>query len=339
MNTIALDAMGGDIGVSATIPAALDAIHRYSDLQLVLVGDERQITQQLEVHGAADQDHLSVCHASQSVAMDEPPIQALRLKKDSSIRVSVDLVKSGGAQACVSAGNTGALMATAKYVLKTLPGIDRPAICGRIPTIAGYTYMLDLGANLNSSAEQLYQFAVMGSVLASAAAQHTQPRVGLLNVGQEDIKGNDQVKGAAKLMGSSKLNYVGFIEGNDIFSGDVDVVVCDGFTGNIALKTMEGTAKIIAHFLREEFSRNWITKASALCAMPVLNALRSRIDPRKHNGASFLGLGGIVVKSHGSSDQIALFHAIEVARMEIIEKIPQCIDAQLENLLSIQQTA
>ena len=339
MITVALDAMGGDIGVSATVPAAVDAVRGHDDLSLILVGDEALVRAELERLGAGKDSRLSVRHTTQTVGMDEPPAQALRMKKDSSMRVCVNLVKTGEAGACVSAGNTGALMATAKYVLKTLPGIDRPAICARIPAINGHTYMLDLGANVDCSADQLYQFAVMGSVLVAAAEHRPRPKVGLLNVGQEDIKGNDQVKGAAKLLEASGLNYIGFVEGNDVFLSEVDVVVCDGFAGNVALKTMEGASKTIAHFLREEFSRNLLTRISAACAMPVLHALRRRIDPRKYNGASSLGLGGIVVKSHGSSDSVALRNAIDVARLEVEEAIPQRIDTQLESLLSTRHTA
>ncbi len=339
MIRIAFDAMGGDIGIPATVPAACASARAHPDLELVLVGDEAQLQSAVHEQCGGVQERLRIVHASQTVGMDELPTQALRMKKDSSMRVCVDLVKRGEADACVSAGNTGALMATAKFVLKTLPGIDRPAICARIPAVSGHTYMLDLGANLNCSAEQLYQFAVMGSVLVEAADHKPRPRVGLLNVGQEDIKGNDQVKGAAKLIANSDLNYIGFVEGTDIFLGDVDVVVCDGFAGNVALKSMEGTSKTIAHFLREAFSRNLLTKASAALAMPVLKDLQRRIDPRKYNGASFLGLTGIVVKSHGSSDAAALSNALEVAYVEVQEGIPQRIDSHLEALLAGQRTA
>lgn len=339
MITIALDAMGGDIGPSVTVPAAVETVARHDDLVLILVGDEQALRAELAQVGATEGERLRILHTTQTVGMDEPPAQALRGKKDSSMRVAINLVKDGGAQACVSAGNTGALMATAKYVLKTLPGIDRPAICTTIPAVKGHTYVLDLGANVDCSAEQLYQFAVMGSVLVGAVDNRPRPRVGLLNIGQEDIKGNDQVRGAAQLIEASDLNYIGFVEGTDIFLGDVDVVVCDGFAGNVALKTMEGASKTIAHFLREEFHRSWLTRLSGLFAMPVLNALKRRIDPRKYNGASFLGLGGIVVKSHGSSDAVALQTAIEVARLEVEKAVPARIDSQLESLLSRRATA
>lgn len=337
--TIALDAMGGDIGSSVTVPAAVQSVREHDDLNLILVGDQQVLSAELLRYHAKENERLRVVHTTQTVGMDEPPAQALRGKKDSSMRVGINLVKDGTAQACVSAGNTGALMATAKYVLKTLPGIDRPAICTTIPAIKGNTYVLDLGANVDCSAEQLYQFAVMGSVLVSAVDNKKKPRVGLLNIGQEDIKGNDQVRGASQLLEASDLNYIGFVEGTDIFLGDVDVVVCDGFAGNVALKTMEGTSKTIAHFLREEFERNWLTRLSAIFASPVLRALKQRIDPRKYNGASFLGLGGIVVKSHGSSDDVALRTAIEVARLEVEKGVPARIDSQLESLLTRRATA
>ncbi|WP_455380913.1 phosphate acyltransferase PlsX [Acidihalobacter prosperus] len=337
--TIALDAMGGDIGPSVTVPAAVQSISEHDDLNLILVGDQQVISAELSRHHTKENERLKVVHTTQTVGMDEPPAQALRSKKDSSMRVGINLVKDKTAQACVSAGNTGALMATAKYVLKTLPGIDRPAICTTIPAIKGNTYVLDLGANVDCSAEQLYQFAVMGSVLVSAVDNKRKPRVGLLNIGQEDIKGNDQVRGASQLLEASDLNYIGFVEGTDIFLGDVDVVVCDGFAGNVALKTMEGTSKTIAHFLREEFGRNWLTRLSAIFASPVLKALKQRIDPKKYNGASFLGLGGIVVKSHGSSDDVALRTAIEVARLEVEKGVPARIDSQLETLLTRRATA
>lgn len=337
--TIALDAMGGDIGPSVTVPAAIESISEHTDLAIILVGDKDAIQDELSRLGANQNERLQVLHTTQTVGMDEPPAQALRGKKDSSMRVSINLVKEGKAQACVSAGNTGAMMATAKYVLKTLSGIDRPAICTTIPAVKGHTYALDLGANVDCSAEQLYQFAMMGSVLVSAVDNLKRPRVGLLNIGQEDIKGNEQVRGAAKLLEASDLNYIGFVEGTDIFLGEVDVVVCDGFAGNVALKTMEGTSKTIAHFLREEFERNWLTRIAAVCAAPVLRALKGRIDPRKYNGASFLGLGGIVVKSHGSSDDFALCTAIEVARLEVEKGVPARIDHHLERLLARRVSA
>ncbi len=337
--TIALDAMSGDHGADTVVPAAINILKRRPDLQLILVGDQAYLEAQLASAGhAASDNRLRIHHAAEVVGMDESPSRALRLKKDSSMRVAIDLVKAGQAQACVSAGNTGALMATARYVLKTLPGIDRPAISSAIPSIQGFTQVLDLGANVDCSAEHLFQFAVMGSVLASAVHGLEQPRVGLLNIGEEEIKGNDQVKEAARLLAGSSLNYIGFVEGNDIFKGGVDVVVCDGFVGNVALKTTEGVAKMVSHYMREAFSRNLLTKLAGIIAMPVLKAFRNRIDPRRYNGASFLGLRGIVIKSHGGADAFAFENAIEVAVLEVQKGVPDRIDHLLEDLLIERQT-
>jgi glycerol-3-phosphate acyltransferase PlsX len=266
--------------------------------------------------------------------MDEPPAQALRLKKDSSMRVALNLVQANTAQACVSAGNTGALMATARFVLKTLAGIDRPAIITGIPSLNGHTHVLDLGANVDCKAEQLFQFAVMGSVLASAVDELENPRVGLLNVGQEAIKGNDQVKEADRLLRNSLLNYVGYVEGDAIYCGDVDVVVCDGFVGNISLKASEGVAKMVSQLVRQEFGRNPVARLSGLAARPVLRAFHNRIDPRRYNGASLVGLQGIVIKSHGGADAFSFEHAIQIARLEARKSLPQRIDKQLERLLT-----
>ncbi|MFA7388240.1 MAG: phosphate acyltransferase PlsX, partial [Thiohalobacteraceae bacterium] len=278
-------------------------------------------------------------HAAEVVGMDESPSRALRFKKDSSMRVAIDLVKDGRAQACVSAGNTGALMATARYVLKTLPGIDRPAISSEIPSIQGYTQVLDLGANVDCSAEHLFQFAVMGSVLANAVHGLDAPRVGLLNIGEEEIKGNEQVREAAALLTGSSLNYIGFVEGNDVYTGGVDVVVCDGFVGNVALKTSEGVAKMIGHFMREEFSRTLLTRLIGALAMPVLKAFRNRIDPRSYNGATLLGLRGIVIKSHGGADAVAFENAINVAVLEVRKAVPDRIAHLLEAGLTDRREA
>ncbi|MDV3239097.1 MAG: phosphate acyltransferase PlsX [Gammaproteobacteria bacterium] len=333
--TIALDAMGGDQGADTVVPAALNTLERRPDLRLILVGDQETLRQRLHQAGYRDgSDRLHIHHASEVVGMDESPSRALRLKKDSSMRVAIDLVKGGAAQACVSAGNTGALMATARYVLKTLPGIDRPAISTSIPSIEGHTLVLDLGANVDCSAEHLFQFAVMGSVLANAVHGLERPRVGLLNIGEEEIKGNDQVKEAARLLAESSLNYIGFVEGDDVYKGGVDVVVCDGFVGNVALKTSEGVAKMIGHFMREEFRRNLLTRLAGLIAMPVLRAFRRRIDPRRYNGASLLGLRGIVIKSHGGADALAFENAIDVAALEVQKAVPDRIDHLLEAVLT-----
>ncbi|MGI9304394.1 MAG: phosphate acyltransferase PlsX [Gammaproteobacteria bacterium] len=332
--TIALDAMGGDHGAEVIVPAALAALERYDDIALVLVGDFDRLNAHLNATNKARSVRLQVAHASETVDMDEPPAQALRMKKDSSMRVAIDQVRKGKADACVSAGNTGALMAIARFVLKTLPGIDRPAICTAIPSIRGHTHMLDLGANVDCKAEHLFQFAVMGSVLVSAVDDVAEPRVGLLNVGQEAIKGNDQVREAGRLLEGSSLNYIGHVEGDDIYCGDVDVVVCDGFVGNVALKTSEGVAQMVSHYASQEFRRNLITRLGGLFAMPVLKAFRRRIDPRQYNGASLLGLQGIVIKSHGGADEVAFENAIRIARVEAKLGVPQRIDKRLEQMLA-----
>jgi len=332
--TLALDAMGGDHAPGIVLDAAVEALSRHPQLHLILVGQESLLREELARRGAASNERLHVHHAREQVAMDESPALALRGKKDSSMRVAIDLVRDGKAQACVSAGNTGALMATAKFVLKTLPGIDRPAICTMIPTTTGHTHMLDLGANVECSAEHLFQFAVMGSVLTSAVDGNPNPRVGLLNVGAEAIKGNDTVKAAARLLESSPINYIGYIEGDDIFKGTADVVVCDGFVGNVALKASEGVAKMISGHLRETFGRNLLTRLAALVSLPVLRSLKKRFDPRRYNGASLLGLQGIVIKSHGGADAYAFGHAIDTAVHEVEQAVPSRIDSQLESLLA-----
>lgn len=331
---IALDAMGGDHGLSVVVPAALEALKQHSDIELILVGDQAQIEALLQQQGAKLPARLQIKHASQVVQMDEAPASALKKKKDSSMRVAINLVKSAEADAVVSAGNTGALMATARFVLRTLPGIDRPAICTAIPSIDGHTHMLDLGANVDSQAEHLQQFALMGNELVKAIDDNVNPRVGLLNIGQEAIKGNEQVKAANQLLENSPLNYIGYVEGDDIYHGAVDVIVCDGFVGNVALKTSEGLAKMVSSQLKNEYARNPFTKLAALVSLPVLKSFRRKFDPRRYNGASLLGLQGIVVKSHGGADSLAYANAIGIARTEIIKKVPQRIHKQLENLFA-----
>jgi glycerol-3-phosphate acyltransferase PlsX len=327
--------MGGDHGPDAVVPAAIRVLRKRDDIELILVGDQQVLADRLRsISRNSFSDRLEVRHTSQVVGMDELPSHALRTKKDSSMRVSIDLVKAGVADACVSAGNTGALMATARYVLKTLPGIDRPAILTALPSIEGRTLVLDLGANVDSSAEHLFQFAVMGSVLAKAVDGIEAPRVGLLNIGEEEIKGNDQVKQAAQLLADCPLNYIGFVEGDNIYTGGVDVVVCDGFIGNVALKSSEGVARMISHFMRQEFTRNVFTKLAGLAALPILKAFKRRIDPRRYNGASLLGLRGIVIKSHGGADALAFANAIEVAALEVRKAVPAHINRQLEELLT-----
>jgi len=329
--TIALDAMGGDHGPSVTVPAAVTMLAKHEYLKLILVG-RREVLEPLVARHRRHGDRLSVHHASEEVTMDELPSQALRGKKDSSMRVAINLVKSGEAHACVSAGNTGALMATARFVLKTVNGIDRPAICALIPSHGGHTHMLDLGANADCTPEQLFQFGVMGAALASAVYNIQVPRVGLLNIGEEEIKGNEKVKEAARLLTASHINYIGFVEGNDIFSRDVDVVVTDGFVGNVSLKTMEGLAKMISQIIREEFKRTAFTRFLAFTALPVLHAIRRRLDPRNYNGASLLGLRGIVIKSHGSADARAFGYALGRALDEVSNEVPQRIAKRMAQL-------
>ena len=265
------------------------------------------------------------------------PSHAMRNKKDSSMRVALNLVKDGAADACVSAGNTGALMATGRFVLKMISGVDRPAIVVTLPTINGHVHVLDMGANVDTSAENLFEFAVMGSVLTSAIDNIEKPSVGLLNIGEEEIKGNERVKEAARLLDQSNLNYIGYVEGDDIYKGTCDVIVCDGFVGNVALKTTEGLAKLIRHYMTTEFKRNVFTMLAGMIAMPVLKAFRKRIDPRRYNGASLLGLKGIVIKSHGGADKLAFACAINEAKLEVKKNVPQKIRQQLENFLSERQ--
>ena len=332
--TIALDAMGGDHGAEVVVPAAVRASQVHDGLRLILVGDEEIIGQQLRAAGAeADGERLRVQHASQVVEMDDLPSQALRGKKDSSMRVAINLVKQGEADACVSAGNTGALMAIGRFVLKTISGIDRPAICSALPTINSCTYVLDLGANVDVSADNLFEFAVMGSVLASAITGKAQPAVGLLNIGAEEIKGNEKVKEAARMLADSSLNYIGFVEGDDIYQDRADVIVCDGFNGNVALKASEGIAKMISQKLRAAFMESWWTRLCGLAAYPVLMRFRRTIDPRRYNGASLLGLQGIVVKSHGGADKLAFKTAIDHAILEVRNDVPERIAKQLETTL------
>lgn len=321
--------MGGDHGPAVTVPAALAALRSQSDLNLVLVGQRAILEKELVRHAGAEGSRLRIEEASQVVGMDEPPAQALRGKKDSSMRVAINLVKSGDAQAVVSAGNTGALMATARFVLKTLPGIDRPAIITAFPTVHGHVHILDLGANVDSTPDQLFQFGIMGSLLVGAVERKEKPLVALLNVGVEDIKGNEVVKQADDLFRASDLNYHGYVEGDEIFLGKVDVIVCDGFVGNVALKSSEGLARMISQFMKEEFTRNVFAKLAALVALPVLNALRRRLDPRQYNGASLVGLNGIVIKSHGGTDAIGFEYAIRVAAVEVQNQLSQLIGERL----------
>ena len=308
--------------------AAHQLLRKYPQLHLVIVGDHDELSGHI-TRIVGNEQRLAVEHASEVVDMSESAVDALRKKKDSSMRVAINLVKEGRAQACVSAGNTGALMATAKYVLKMLPGIDRPAIITELPAKGGSLHMLDLGANTLCSAEHLFQFAVMGSIVTADITGIKNPRVALLNIGAEDTKGHDTVKDAATMLNASSLNYVGFIEGSELFSGKADVVVTDGFTGNVALKTMEGTVGLAWHYLKREFSRNWLSKLQAVLARAVLKNLAVEMDPRNYNGATLVGLNGIVIKSHGGADSYAFQHAIETAIVEVENQVPE----QIGNLL------
>lgn len=338
--TIAVDAMGGDHGPSVIIPACLQVLEKHPTLHLILVGQESQLQETLAAYSNSAASRVILHNATQSVAMDESPAQALRTKKDSSMRVAVNLVKSGQANACVSAGNTGALMATARFVLKTLPGIDRPAIVSNFPTMQNKKLrMLDLGANVDSKPEHLFQFAVMGSVLATAVDSLNAPKVYLLNIGHEDIKGNELVKQTAQLLSSySGIHYAGYIEGNQLFLGEADVVVCDGFVGNVTLKTTEGVAGFIKHILQESFSRNFLTKLIALISLPILRWVNKRIDPDRYNGATLVGLKGIVIKSHGGAKVRAFSNAIEEAIIQVEKNVPERISAEVERLLKLSET-
>jgi len=331
---IALDAMGGDYGPSVTVGASKMALNEIPGIELVLVGDQTQLTAELQNNNLQQDNRISIHHASEVVDMGDLPVVALKKKKDSSMRVAINLVKEGTVQACVSAGNTGALMATGKFVLKTIRGISRPAICTVLPGIKGHTHMLDLGANPDCTPEVLVEFALMGSILVQSVEGIEKPSVGLLNIGSEEVKGSESIKRASQLIGESGLNYYGFVEGDDVFKGTVNVLVTDGFTGNVSLKTGEGLAALVSHVLRSEFERNWLTRLAGLCALPVLSALKRRLDPRRHNGASLLGLNGIVIKSHGSADIESFFHAIKIAAIEIEKKVPQRISAEMENYFS-----
>lgn len=335
-STLSIDAMGGDFGPQVTIPASLACLRKNPQLNLIMVGDQAVLNDMLSEALLEFKGRISIQHASQIVEMDEPPQKALKNKKDSSMRVAINLVRDGQADACVSAGNTGALMATARFVLKMIPGIERPAIISTLPSVFGHTHVLDLGANVDSSAQHLYQFAVMGEEVVKAVENIERPRVGLLNIGEEDMKGNEQVKAAAKLLESSGLNYIGYVEGNSINAGSVkvDLIVTDGFVGNVALKSIEGAAKMIAVKLKETFSRNIFTKLAGLIVYPVLKLFKDSIDPRLYNGASFIGLRGLVIKSHGGADALAFETAIHLAQVEVEKDVIRKISEKLEIALA-----
>ncbi len=329
---IAVDAMGGDHGPAVTVPACLDFLAAHPDARLLLVGLADPLQHELRRAHAVDDARVEVVVASEVVGMDEDVRTAIRTKKDSSMRVAIDLVKSGRAHACVSAGNTGALMGTAKFVLKTLPGIDRPAICAVLPTRTGQVYALDLGANADCTPEHLLQFAIMGSTLVKAVEGKPNPSVGLLNIGSEEIKGNEVVKKAGELLRASGLNFHGNVEGDDIYKGTTDVVVCDGFVGNVALKTSEGVAKMLGDFLKEEYMRGFGSRLAALVSYPVIRRFRRRLDHRRYNGAALLGLRGIVVKSHGSADRLAFATALGRAQSEAQHGLLERIGAEIAQL-------
>jgi phosphate acyltransferase len=341
---IAIDCMGGDHGAAVTVPASMAFLARHPDATVLLVGRESQVKAALPHDVPAA---IEIVHADEVVEMHDPIALALRSKRNSSMRIAINLVKEGRADVCISAGNTGALMAIARFVLKTLDGIDRPAIAGVIPNQkGGLTTMLDLGANVDCGPDHLLQFAVLGAALVSAVEEKERPTIGLLNIGEEAIKGNDVVKQAGELLRTSNLNFHGNVEGNDIFKGTTDIVVCDGFVGNVALKASEGLAQMLAGFIREEFTRSALTKLQALAAMPVMNRLRKRVDYRSHNGASLLGLRGLVLKSHGSADALAFECAItrgyEEARHRVLERTVLAMQpyvAQLERMHRAQPPA
>jgi len=327
--TLAVDCMGGDHGPSVVVPAVLEFLGHDVDCTAILVGRTADLEPLLAQAPASLAGRWTLQYASEVVDMHDPVATALRVKKDSSMRVMANLVKEGHADGAVSAGNTGALMAVSRFVLKTLPGIDRPAIATALPTLRGHSYVLDLGANVDCAPEHLLQFGIMGAMLATAMEHDARPSVGLLNIGEEDIKGNEVVKRAGELLKDSGLNFIGNVEGDDIYKGTADVVVCDGFVGNVALKTSEGLARMISTFLREEFARNPLTKLAGLLSLPVLKAFKARVDPRRYNGASLLGLRGVVVKSHGSADAFAYRHALEQAAEAARQKLPEKIAARL----------
>lgn len=327
---IAIDCMGGDFGLRVAIPAAVTSLSQFSDIDLTLVGERSAIESALS---PAMRERFTIVNAPDTVSMSDKPSHALRHKTQSSMRVAIDLLHTNQVDALVSAGNTGALMAMGCYVLKTLPGITRPAICSAVPSATGHSYLLDLGANVDSSAEHLHQFAVMGSALACALGSINNPRVALLNIGEEAIKGNEQVKLAdALFQANQQLNYIGFIEGDELFAASADVIVADGFVGNVALKACEGTASYISSIINDGFKASWLSRIAGFFALPVLKNIHQKLDPQQYNGASFLGLQGVVVKSHGGSNVKGFVHAIEQARQEVNSNMLDIIDQRLTAL-------
>ena len=330
---IAVDAMGGDGGPKIIMPSVKEFLLENRSVKVDVYGDEKILSKYLNIFDKNISKNLTIIHTDEKVLSEDSPSHALRHKKNSSMSMAIKSVKDKNAQACVSAGNTGALMAISRFILGTLDGIDRPAIESMLPSLNGHTHVLDLGANIDSKAEHLYKFAVMGSALSSVLDEKENPTIGLLNVGEESIKGNTQVKDAHDLLLSSRLNYVGFVEGDDIFCGNTDVIVCDGFVGNIALKASEGTAKFITSKLKDEFKKNIFTKISGILSMIVLNSFKKVADPRKYNGASLLGLKGIIVKSHGGADSFAFNNSLKIALKEVNKDVPSCIDKKLKEIL------
>ena len=329
--SIAVDCMGGDHGVRITVPASIKFLEKNFNSKVILVGDEAAILIELKKY-KVDTDRVTIKDADQVVTMEDEPTQALRNKRNSSMRIAIDMVKSGEADAAISAGNTGALMGISRFVLKMLPGIQRPAIASLLPSLKGHTCVLDLGANVKCEAEHFLQFGVMGSCLFSAIRGKSRPSIGLLNIGEEDIKGNDVVKAASELLKSSGLNFLGNVEGSDIYLGETDVIVCDGFVGNVALKTSEGLTQMLAHYLKEEFNKGWISKISGIMALPVIKQFRKRVDYRRYNGASLLGLKGVVVKSHGAADSFAFTFALEKAFSEVENNMLDQISARMAEI-------
>lgn len=326
---LAVDAMGGDFGPRITVPAALAVLRETPSLRLTFVGDESLINPLLARLSSGERSRVSVVHTTEVVTMDDKVAVALRQKKQSSMRLAINLVHDKSVDACVSAGNTGALMAISRFVLKTHADIDRPAIMAALPTMTGHVHMLDLGANVDSEPRHLLQFAQMGSVVAEVLDGIERPRVGLLNIGEEEIKGNELIKQTDELLRQSGLNYIGYVEGDGVFKGHADVVVCDGFVGNIALKSSEGVAKMMASVIKEEVARGWFSKLAGALAFPIWKGLKNRMDPGRYNGASLVGLTGIVVKSHGSADDPSFAQAVRVAIKEVEKNVPGLIHARM----------
>lgn len=331
--TIAVDAMGGDHGPRVTVPAALQCLTEYPEIRLLLVGDRDAIKSHLGASSKQYAHRFEIVHSDEVVAMDDKPANALRNKKQSSMALAIEAVASDKASACVSAGNTGALMVLSRAMLGTHDGIDRPAFIREIPTLTGHCHVLDLGANIDCDAKHLYQFGIMGSIVSQVVDGKESPRIGLLNVGQEESKGVDQVKQASQLFSdNSDINYIGFVEGDHIFADEADVIVCDGFVGNVALKTSEGLAKMVSHLLRSTFQSSAYDRMVGLLAKPVVNKLVKQIDPKRHNGASLLGLRGTVVKSHGNADVAGFRQAVKRAMYEARHNLPQLIQKNISEV-------